>query len=53
LSVLLGPAGLVAMGAMGLIKLGSPSKKKVANLDLCCAMTAMRLRAQGKLEEAA
>lgn len=53
LRILLGPAGLVAMGAMGLIKLGSPSKKKVANLGLCCAMIAMRLRAQDILEEAA
>jgi len=46
LSLLLGPAGLLAMGAVGLVKLGSPSKKKVASLGLAFAMISMRLRHQ-------
>ena len=44
LKLLLGPAGLVAMGALAIINLGSPDKQKVAMMGLSCAMISMRLR---------
>lgn len=53
LSVLLGPAGLIAAGALGLIQLGSPSKEKVAKIGLCCALISMRIQHESAELEAA
>jgi hypothetical protein len=53
LSLLLGPAGLVAVGALTLINLGSPSEKKVALMGLSCAMISLRLRNESAEQEAA